>query len=595
MKKNFSLLFTTVFILCNLATFATNYFVSSTGSNTNNGTTLTTPFLTIQKALDVSTAGSIIAVRAGTYKERLYWANSGTSALPITLTNYNGELVYLDGGTGGTNTAQNGMIEMSNISYIRINGLQIKNNYRNNAEGIYIVGAGNDLQITNCKIFNLGWTTNATTKPTATKNANAILFIGSSATAYSNIYIGFNELYNCITGYSEVMSMNGNIDNFLIEGNSVHDNTNIGIDMAGFYSWTGAPANVNQARNGNVINNSVYRCVSKVATSAGIYVDGGKWINIQGNRTYENGYGIEVGCENNNGTVEGVNVRNNFVYNNKEAGIGIGAVGSNSVVQNSSVTGNTLYKNFSVGGYGGDIVLQKTNSVSLRGNIIHSRSNVVVIAGAGYPSTNLNMDYNLYYTLSGTANTITFDWGGINGQGYYSLASFKTATGLDAHAIYFNPTFVNGTLPSPDLHITSTSKAINSGDPAYVVQPAEFDIDAQARKQSTRVDIGADETAFTNAPSSKPAVANTVAASVLNTSVSIYPNPVSDKLIITAAFSWKEKTVIIYNEKGQLLLTKKLTADISYIDISALKLSKQVLLVKIVSDIETVTKKIIIQ
>jgi hypothetical protein len=597
MKKKSPLLFTAVCMLCNIATFATNYFVSTTGNNSSNGTSLTTPFRTIQKALDVSAAGSIISVRAGTYKERLFWSKSGTSALPITLTNYNSEIVFLDGGSGGTNTAQNGMIEMSNISYIRINGIQVRNNYRNNAAGIYIVGSGNDVQISNCKIFNLGWTSNANLIPNDTLNANGIFFQGSSATAYSNIYIGFNELYNCVTGFSEVLSMNGNINNFLIEGNSIHDNTNIGIDMSGFYSWTGAPANVNQARNGNVINNTVYRCVSKVATSAGIYVDGGKWINIQGNKTYENGYGIEVGCENDNGIVEGVNVRNNFAYNNKDAGMAIGAVGANSVLQYSSVTGNTLYKNFSIGGYGGEIVLQKTNNVSLRSNIIYSRSDVVIISGAGYLSTNLSMDYNLYFNSTNSVNNIGFDWGGINGQGYSTLASFRAATGLEAHAIYANPTFVSGTLPSPNLHITSsTSKAINSGDPAYVVQADEYDIDGQARKQSTRVDIGADETAFTTAPSlpSRPVVSNTAAQASYN-SVSIYPNPVSDKLIITTPSSYKEKVVTIYTEQGQVLLTQQLTADVSYINIVPLKPGKQLLLVKIVSGTETVTKKIIIR
>ena len=344
--------------------------------------------------------------------------------------------------------------------------------------------------------------------------------------------------------------------------------------MSGFYTWTGAPANVNQARNGNVINNTVYRCVSKVATSAGIYVDGGKWINIQGNRTYENGYGIEVGCENVSATVNGVNVRNNFVYNNIEAGIGIGAVGNGSKVEYSTVSGNTLYKNFSAAGYGGDIVLQITDHVTLKSNIINSKSNVVVIAGAGYLTTNLSMDYNLYYTLSGTATNIEFDWGGINGQGYSSLAAFQTATGLDAHSIYFNPSFVSGTLPTPDLHITSTSKAINSGDPAYIVPTGEFDIDGQARKQSVRVDIGADETAFTNAPSTLRATINETAEALQSSNsntLQIYPNPAINYINIKG-LAGGTQIIKISDLNGRVIKTEKnKKGTFTSIDLSGLK------------------------
>jgi hypothetical protein len=81
---------------------------------------------------------------------------------------------------------------------------------------------------------------------------------GLHATSYSEIYIGSNEIYNCNTGYSEGLTLGGNVQNFLIEMNNIHDIKNIGMDMSGNYSWTGAPANVNFARNGNIKNNTVY-------------------------------------------------------------------------------------------------------------------------------------------------------------------------------------------------------------------------------------------------------------------------------------------------------------------------------------------------
>ncbi|MEZ5173944.1 MAG: hypothetical protein R2850_10690 [Bacteroidia bacterium] len=38
-------------------------------------------------------------------------------------------------------------------------------------------------------------------------------------------------------GNSEAITLTGNVTNFLIEDNHIHDITNIGIDVAGHYSW----------------------------------------------------------------------------------------------------------------------------------------------------------------------------------------------------------------------------------------------------------------------------------------------------------------------------------------------------------------------
>jgi len=108
------------------------------------------------------------------------------------------------------------------------------------------------------------------------------------------------------------------------------------------------------------------------------------------------------------------------------------------------------------------------------------------------------MDYNRYYTSSGSSGTITFDWGGINGTTYGSFATFKSGTGLDAHSSYGTPSFVNSTLASLNLHLTSSSACINAGYPSYVVDTGddETDIDQQNRVQNSRIGIGADETSF---------------------------------------------------------------------------------------------------
>ena len=477
----------------------TNIYVNgATGNDANAGTSATAPLKSIQAALYKTSdgVGASIYIAEGTYKERIYWPTSGASAVaPITLTNYNNGVVILDG-ISATNDAQNEMIAIPNRSHIRINNIHIMNNIRSFAKGIYVVGSGTDIQVTNCKISNIGWTSNAAAIPSSSDNASPFIVVGSTSSSYSNIYIGNNEIYNCITGYSEGLTLTGNVENFLIESNTIHDITNIGMNMSGNYSWTGAPASLNYARNGNVKKNIVYNCVSPVATSGGIYVDGGKWINIEGNKIYNNYAGISVGCENNNNTVEGINIRSNFIYDNIEAGLLIGSNQPNSKVIHTVVSNNTFFKNYSKGGWGGEISMQNLDHVSFINNIIYARSPIVVIASLGYIASNLTFDYNKYYSASASAANMTFDWGGINGSTYIGLSNFQAATGLDINSTYGDPGFVYTVLPNPDLHLTNISSCINSGQPSYVLQPGELDIDQASRLVNARIDIGADETLY---------------------------------------------------------------------------------------------------
>ncbi|TYR33863.1 hypothetical protein FXV77_16610 [Sphingobacterium phlebotomi] len=131
----------------------------------------------------------------------------------------------------------------------------------------------------------------------------------------------------------------------------------------------------------------------------------------------------------------------------------IGANQPNSKVTYSTVSNNTLYMNYSADGWGGEISMQNMDNVSFLNNIIHSRSNISVIASSGYTSTNLTFDYNRYFTLSGSDTDIIFDWGGNTGMTYLTLASYRAATGLDANSTYGDPGFLSATLPNPDLHL----------------------------------------------------------------------------------------------------------------------------------------------
>lgn len=538
MKQFSNLLFSTFFLLCSFQASATDYYVKKTGNNSNNGTSWATAFLTIQTALNAAGPGSTIYVDAGVYKERLWWPNSGTTGQKITLTRYNTAVVYLDGAAGGTNTSQNAMIAIGDKSHIEISYMRIRTNYRSDACGIYITGSGTDIKIANCTIYNIGWTNNAATIPGPGNNANPLVVVGNSSNSINDLTITGNKIYNCITGYSEGMAINGNVENFLVESNTVYNITNIGIVLAGHYAWTGAPANVNYARNGIVRKNVTYGCVSQVAVSAGIYVDGGSNITIEKNKSYDNGVGFSVGCENANATVTGIIVRENWSYKNREVGLQFGAIGTGSNIASSTVTNNSFYSNYTNGGYGAEIALENSNNNTIAQNILIPRTDSCVAIGIwGYTASNLTINYNLFWRDNGNS-----------GNMFANVSA-------DPHAVYGIPKFTltNTTLAKTNLHIKTGSKAINAGDPAFVAAAGETDYDNQVRVQKGRVDIGADETTLLALAAFEDNIFSAVPANMME----IYPNPASDivNIKVTDATS-----VSVYDQSGTLVWSEKTTS-----------------------------------
>ena len=71
---------------------AATYYVATTGSDFNKGTSETTPFLTVNKAVDTMVAGDTTYVRGGLYiGPGVRFRRTGTAAAPIKLLNYPGE------------------------------------------------------------------------------------------------------------------------------------------------------------------------------------------------------------------------------------------------------------------------------------------------------------------------------------------------------------------------------------------------------------------------------------------------------------------------------------------------------------------------
>jgi hypothetical protein len=115
-----------------------NYYVNSaTGSDSNNGTALATPFATLQKAANTATAGQTVCIEAGngygggtSGTSPMVLTTSGTLNAPITFTGCNGEAPITSAGQSGTpvisGTQSSGVIYGTYpLSYINLNGLQL--------------------------------------------------------------------------------------------------------------------------------------------------------------------------------------------------------------------------------------------------------------------------------------------------------------------------------------------------------------------------------------------------------------------------------------------------------------------------------------
>jgi parallel beta-helix repeat protein len=82
---------------------ATTFYVATNGNDSYNGlypsyqSGSNGPFRTLSRAANVVQPGDTVKIRGGIYRESTTWYTNGTEANPITITNYNGETVIVDG------------------------------------------------------------------------------------------------------------------------------------------------------------------------------------------------------------------------------------------------------------------------------------------------------------------------------------------------------------------------------------------------------------------------------------------------------------------------------------------------------------------
>lgn len=432
-------------------------------------------YATIQKALDAAWGGDTVLVAGGVYFEKIALPRSGnpTDGL-ITLKAAPGQVVVLD----GSGVTGDDMILIDTKSWVKIEGLELRNNFdTNDGSGVRVIGSGSHIEIRDNRIHDMRG-----------QHAMGITVYGTEAEPISELVIDGNEIYDCEPANSEALTLNGNVTGFEVTNNLVRDVNNIGIDFIG--GETDIQSDTTKvARNGVCRGNTVVRARSNYGGgwAAGIYVDGGRDIVIENNTVSGSDMGIEVGAENAGMVTTGIKVRNNVIYDNDKSCIVFGGYSASvGRAEGNEFTGNTCYRNDTAAEGLGELWVQWANDNLVTNNIFYTTEQNVLLYSETATTGN-HLDFNLWYSPA-DAGSAEFTW---QGQWHEGFSAYRANSGQDQGSLFTDPL-----LAAPgqgDFHLLVASPAVDAGDPTHTPASTETDLDGAGRMFGSRIDIGADE------------------------------------------------------------------------------------------------------
>ncbi|HTN45995.1 MAG TPA: T9SS type A sorting domain-containing protein [Flavipsychrobacter sp.] len=575
-------------------------YVSNTGVNTGNCQNINNP-CSLPHALSVAGPQSVIQMIPGIYT----FNNTVNITIPVKIMRYgfSGDVIIDGSNWSLAFPGDQSLFTINNTDNVTIENLFFQNRIDTGANAILIEGACNNILIDSCSIRNIGWRSNdLVTKPIdgALDNAHAILVKGTAQQPIKNLTIRNTKVINCAPGFSEAITLVGNVDSSLLENNVLDSIQNIGIGIAGGYDWVNTDRSVNRARNIIVRRNKVSRVMSAISPGAGIYIDGSNNCIIERNEVFKCGVGISLGAERiilPGGLKVNHNIiRSNLIHHNVTAGMVLGAnFDSNhtNFVTNSVVANNILFHNrtgeaingiFSIGGfslgdlssiYTGEIALQNSDTTLLINNVIFPTDDrQMIVAGPMQIIRHFSSDYNLYYsngsqypfrsTISALPLNITyplvFNDSIFSGSGIMSFQGWKDSTALDANSLNLSPQFLDTTTFTP----VAASPLINNGAPNYGVAYCGISDYPGNNRYYNHIDIGAVEL------QANPTSVFDV-NSIAHDKVILYPNPANTTLtLLINDNSLLNTTAILLDSKGSVVFVQKIHTVHQFINIKNL-------------------------
>ena len=417
-------------------------YVSTTGSNSNNGLSPQTPLQTIQQAVNTVRPGGTIEIMAGTYAGGITISNPGTANAWIVMEPYQNQQVVIDGGSAMNNVF---FTNSSNApSYWEIKGFTLRSALQ---YGVQIDTP--DVKIVDNNIYYTNY---------------SIVKLVSTA---HNIVIWGNQLHDnnhaSAQAYvSKAVDMVGAV-NVLVAHNNVYNISDIGLYCKG------NATDITFAD--NTLNNIGSRGIM-LGQSTGIQF-------LQPGKTYESYNSI---------------IKNNVITNDQSACL------SESSSYDAEIYNNSCY-NAAIVHHGAIFISNESalqqagTNVYIRNNIIEDSSSLPMVVIAHNAMTNyatLHINHNMYYDPAG----VTFEW---DDKNIYNMP-FKTwqqTTGYEMNSIVANPQYTNTTpvgavMPSITgntlLSLSASSPAINAG---VVLPSVQHDINGVARPSSGSYDMGA--------------------------------------------------------------------------------------------------------
>jgi hypothetical protein len=300
----------------------------------------------LRQVLEALKPGERFEIPSGVYHGRIRLSLQGTSDQPIVIDGLDQALISGEKCTDFDEGEMTPLLDLVDCKHLVVKNLRL-GQYETKVKGcipvgILISGVSSDVTVQDCDIFDISqdyWNGKSNNLGEfCYRDAHAIAVYGREKEPITDCYILGNRIHNCRLGSSETLVINGNVEGWRIEDNHIFDCDNIGIDIIGHEGIAPDPE-LDVARKGVIKGNRVHGIktmgnkayTSKSETSgydacaAGIYIDGGKAVEILDNIVYDCDIGIELSSEHGGKSSSHVLVKGNTVYENGQCGLALGA------------------------------------------------------------------------------------------------------------------------------------------------------------------------------------------------------------------------------------------------------------------------------